>query len=188
MNVRGITWESGLKISREKIYLKWEGGEERGGGEQTPGERDKTERWWQEEVKRKLSIQPNSGETVTTWNKLIMHTRSAESWIMLQGWIDIYGSPEGPSGKCILWWSKLFSLLCVCDLRAGEEKFCQDNLSFLFHLWNLKKRKKNSAEKNIFCHFFQDKTMIFHIFTKIKELIKIISIQYKSFVIALLEK
>lgn len=95
--------------------------------------------------------------------------------------------PWGAKWETILWWSKLF-LLCVCDLRAGEEKFCQDNLSFLFHLWNLKKRKKKSAEKNIFCHFFQDKTTIFHIFTKIKELIKIIDIQYKSFVIALLEK
>lgn len=50
-------------------------------------------------------------------------------------------------------------LLCVCDLRAGEEKFCQDNLSFLFHLRKLEKRKKKISRKKIF----------FVIFFKIKQ-------------------
>lgn len=167
MNVRGITWESGLKISREKIYLKWEGGEERGGGEQTPGERDKTERWWQEEVKRKLSIQPNSGETVTTWNRLIMHTRSAESWIMLQGWIDIYGSPEGPSGKRFCGDLNCF----LSSVSVTWELVRKSSARIIFHFFStceIRKKEKKFSRKNIFCHFFQDKTMIFHIFTKIK--------------------
>lgn len=160
MNVRGITWESGLKISREKIYLKWEGGEEREGGEQTPGERDKTERWWQEEVKRKLSIQPNSGETVTTWNRLIMHTRSAESWIMLQGWIDIYGSPEGPSGKRFCG-----DLNCFSSVSVTWELVRKSSARIIFHFFSTceiwKKEKKNQQKKIFFVIFFKIKQRFF---------------------------
>lgn len=163
MNVRGITWESGLKISREKIYLKWEGGEERGGGEQTPGERDKTERWWQEEVKRKLSIQPNSGETVTTWNKLIMHTRSAESWIML----TFTEALRGQVGNVFCGDLNCF----LSSVSVTWELVRKSSARIIFHFFStceIRKKEKKFSRKNIFCHFFQDKTMIFHIFTKIK--------------------
>lgn len=163
MNVRGITWECGLKISREKIYLKWEGGEERGGGEQTPGERDKTERWWQEEVKRKLSIQPNSGETVTTWNKLIMHTRSAESWIML----TFTEALRGQVGNVFCGDLNCF----LSSVSVTWELVRKSSARIIFHFFStceIRKKEKKFSRKNIFCHFFQDKTMIFHIFTKIK--------------------
>lgn len=148
MNVRGITWECGLKISREKIYLKWEDGEERGGGEQTPGERDKTERWWQEEVKRKLSIQPNSGETVTTWNKLIMHTRSAESWIMLTftealrgqvgnvfcGDLNCFLSSVSVTWELVRKSSAriIFHFFSTCEIRKKEKKFSRKKYFWSF--------------------------------------------------------
>lgn len=157
MNVRGITWESGLKISREKIYLKWEGGEERGGGEQTPGERDKTERWWQEEVKRKLSIQPNSGETVTTWNKLIMHTRSAESWIML----TFTEALRGQVGNVFCGDLNCF----LSSVSVTWELVRKSSARIIFHFFSTceiwKKDKKNQQKKIFVVIFFKIKQWFF---------------------------
>lgn len=157
MNVRGITWECGLKISREKIYLKWEGGEERGGGEQTPGERDKTERWWQEEVKRKLSIQPNSGETVTTWNKLIMHTRSAESWIML----TFTEALRGQVGNVFCGDLNCF----LSSVSVTWELVRKSSARIIFHFFSTceiwKKEKKIQPKKIFFVIFFKIKQWFF---------------------------